>query len=227
VSVTHRPSIIDEVELATLDALLLQRKQEVRQSPPARSDVAEMIAFISTAATRERDNGSKGKAPDEREAIELCLQAVLRFLMKQPGLMERGDYQPLMRLNAALCDLKVGKSSELFEPAKKPKGGHPGGGITYDHLKGIAAQALSRLIEAGDDKKEAAERVARSCPKNMGKVNAKKVINWRALLMMGVGPGASEIAVQSFLDPVPGSTPRAQGELILKILAKRGRLIGG
>jgi hypothetical protein len=57
------PSTVDDLELAILDALFRQRMQEVRQSPPELVDVAEMIAVISAAATRERDKVSKCRFP--------------------------------------------------------------------------------------------------------------------------------------------------------------------
>jgi hypothetical protein len=180
VSVTIRPAIVDDVELAILDALFRQRMQEVCQSPPELVDVFEMIAVISAAATRERDKVSKGETPDEREAVELCLQAVLKFLMKQPRLMERGDIAPLLRLNAALCDLSIGKTSDLLKPAKKLKSGSPGDGITHKFIKAIAARALSEFIEAGENNKQAARRIARAL-----KVGRRGMGNRRGMLTPG------------------------------------------
>jgi hypothetical protein len=193
VSVTIRPTIVDDVELAILDALFRQRMQEVRQSPPDLVDVANMIAVISAAATRERDKVSKGETPDEREAVELCLQAVLQFLRKQPRFMERGDIAPLLRLHAALSDLSIGKTSDLLKPAKKLKSGSPGDGITRKFIKAIAARALSEFIKAGEDINHSASRIARALKsgrRDMGHVNAETVVNWRERFEQGEGAGA-------------------------------------
>jgi hypothetical protein len=218
-----RPTIVDDVELAILEALFRQRKQEVRQSPPDIIDVAEMIAAISTAATREREKVSKGETPDESEAVQLCLWAVLQFLMKQPRLMERGDFQPLLRLHGALCDLKAGKVPDLFKPEKKA--GRPPVGVSREFYQSKGARILSELIEAGEDKHQSAKRIAAELNKlDIGNVEAATVINWRERLEQGEGQGASKDAVLEYLEPVPGDTPKERGENLLKAFGQRARL---
>jgi hypothetical protein len=220
--VTSLPTV-DDVGLAILDGLFRQRMQEVCQSPPELVDVAEMIAVISAAATRERDKVSKGETPDEREAIELCLQAVLQFLMKQPRLMERGDFQPLLRLNGALCDLKAGKAPNLFKLEKKA--GRPRVGVSREFYQSKGARTLSELIEAGEDKHQSAKRIAAELNKlDIGNVEDETVINWRERLEQGEGQGASADAVREYLEPVPGDTPKERGENLLKAFGQRARL---
>jgi hypothetical protein len=215
----------DDSEQAILDAMFRQSMQEVLQSPPNLIDVAEMIAVISAAATRERDKVSKGKAPDEREAVALCLRAVLQFLMKQPLLMERGDFQPLLRLHGALGELTEGIQPDLFKPRKNRKGGRPPVGWARGFYQAKGARAISELIEAGEDKDQSAKRIASELNKlDIGDVEAATVINWRERLGQGKGDGASEDAVREYLAPVPGDTPKARGEILLRAIAQRARL---
>lgn len=219
------PSTVDDLELPILDALFRQRMQEVRQSPPELVDVAEMIAVISAAATRERDKVSKGETPSEREAVELCLRAVLQFLMKQPLLMERGDFQPLLRLHGALGELVDGKQPDLLKPTKNRTGGRPGVGRARGFYQSKGARTLSELIEAGEDKHQSAKRIAAELNKlNIGNVEAATIINWRERLEQGEGPGASKDVVREYREPVPGDTPKERGENLLKAFAQRARL---
>jgi hypothetical protein len=206
-----------------------QWRREASESPPNIDDFAKMMADIRVHAARDRQFFPRLEPPDKLLAALACLQAVLSFLQCQPGLMERQDLAPLLRLNSALNDLTVGKGSELLKPVKRTRGGHPGDGATRDFLKGKAARALSELIEAKENPVESAGRVARALKANrhdMGKVNAETVVNWRERLMQGKGPGASEYAILAFQDPVPGDTPKARGEFLLTALTKRGGAVG-
>ena len=156
---------------------------------------------------------------------------MLDFLQKQSGLMERGDLAPFLRLNAALTDLTFGRVSNLFKPANK-KIGRPGVGSSRELLQALAARALSELFEAGEDRDQAAGRIARALKakrRDMTNVSAATVVNWRERLMQGPGPGASEEAVRQYCMPLPdrfGGTPKLRGETLLKALAKRGEGIG-
>jgi hypothetical protein len=210
--------------------LFEQWQREVPEPLPNPDDVAEMIAHIRANAAVDREVWSKREPPDVLTAVQGCLVGVLRLLEKQPGLMERGDLAPLLRLNGALSDLTVGKVSNLFKPAKKKAGRH----VSSQHelLQAMAARTLSELIEAGDDKDQAASRIARALKvrrSDMGDVSAATVVNWRERLIQGPGRGASEEAVQQYNMSLPdrfGETPRLRGEALLKALAKRGDAIG-
>ena len=107
---------------AAAAGLFEQWLREARESPPSLDDLSEMMANIRVYAAFDRDVCSKWEPPDELLAVQGCLLAVLRFLEKQPALMERGDLAPLMRLNAALSDLGVGKVANFLKPARKKTG---------------------------------------------------------------------------------------------------------
>jgi hypothetical protein len=182
-----------------------------------------MMADIRGHASLGRTVFSRLEPPDELAAGLGCLQAVLHFLQKQPGVMARGDLASLSRLNAALCDLSVGgKVHDLLKPVKKS--GRPGIGMVYEIIQVIAARALTELIEAGEDRTQSATRIARAIKagrRDMGSVKAATVLNWRDRMMQGPGPGASEQAVLQYRMPVAGDTPKARGEILLKALAQR------
>jgi hypothetical protein len=221
--------MVDDAERDAAFAKFFEQWQP--ESPPSPDDVAELLAHIRATAAVDRNVWLKREPPDELSAVQGCLLAVLRFLEKQPGLMERGDLSPLLRLNAALSDLTVGIVSDLLKPRKK-KRGRPGVGSQRQILQATAARALSELIEAADDQDQAASRIARALKgkrRDMGEVTAATVVNWRERLMQGPGPGASEEAVQQYRMPLPdhfGETPKLRGEALLKKLAQRGDAIG-
>lgn len=222
--------MVDDPERdAAFAKLFEQWQREVPEPLPSPDDVAEMIAYIRANAAVDREVWSKREPPDELSAVQGCLVGVLRLLEKQPGLMERGDLAPLLRLNGALSDLTVGRVSTLFKPAKKA--GRPVSS-QRELLQAIAARALSELIQAGEDRDQAASRIARALKakrRDMSDVSATTVVNWRQRLMQGPGPGASEDAAQQYCMPLPdhfGETPKSRGEALLKKLARRGDAIG-
>jgi hypothetical protein len=228
-NVTSPPPASDDAEQLVLVTPLQRCLLEVGRTPPRLADVAEMIAMISAYAEFERAALSKGELPNERETVELCLTAVLQFLRKQPWFMERGDIAPLLRLHAALCDLSIGKTSDLLKPAKKFKSGSPGDGITRKFIKAIAARALSEFIKAGEDINHSASRIARALKsgrRDMGHVKAETVVNWRERFEQGEGAGAQEDAIEQYRMPAPGDTPKERGENLLKALDQRGGAIG-
>jgi hypothetical protein len=216
---------------ATFAKLFEQWQREAREFPPSLDDVAEMMAHIRACAAFDRDVFSKWEPPDQLAAAQGCLRAVLVFLQKQSGLVERGDLAPLLRLNGALSDLAVGRVSDLLKPAKK-KAGRRGVSSQREFLQAMGARTLSELVEAGDDLDLAASRVARALQakrRDMSDVSAATVVNWRERLRQGPGRGASEEAVQQYNMSLPdrfGATPRLRGEALLKALAKRGDAIG-
>lgn len=223
--------MVDDPERdAAFAKLFEQWQREVPESLPSPDDVAEMIAHIRANAAVDREVWSKREPPDELSAVQGCLLGVLLLLEKQPGLMERGDLAPLLRLNAALSDLGVGKVATFLKPAKKI--GRPSVGSRREILQALAARALSELIEAGDDQDQAASRIVRALKakrRDMGDVSAATVVNWRERLIQGPGRGASEEAVQQYNMSLPDrfdETPRLRGEALLKALAKRGDAIG-
>lgn len=226
-SVTSPPHTADAERASPWE----QWRREASDSPPNIDDFAEMMADIRLHAALDRTEFSKLEPPDELCAALACLQAVLSFLQKQPGLMERKDLAPLLRLNGALNDLAGGKPSNLLKPARKPggKGGNTGDNITYKFIKAIAARTLSELITAGEDINQSAGRIARALKagrRDMGHVNAATVVNWRERFEQGPGAGAQADAMEQYRMPTPGDTPKERGENLLKALAQRGGAIG-
>src|SRR5262245_37023250 len=96
-----------------------QHKSEgetINQSP-----WAEFVTELRYAAHIARQNVAPwGHLPEGMPGILRSMQAVLRLLEKQPGIMARQDLKPLLRLNAALVDLQEGRVSRLFKPVDPP-----------------------------------------------------------------------------------------------------------
>ena len=227
------PSTDNDVEPTTLDTLFRRRLQEIRHSRPLRSDIDEMLAAISVAATRDREK----EPPNELESAELSLRLVVQFLEKQAGLMEQGDFQPLLRLHRALCDLIDGKQPDMLRPKKSRKGGRPRSDSLRTFYQARAARALSDFFDAGEDLEQSARRIAREV-KVLGRsfrdVEWSTIVNWRERLEQGAGysaakleegvvPGATKDAVLEYLISIPGQTPKERGENFMKAIARRGR----
>lgn len=78
--------------------------------------------------------------------------------------MEGGNLAPLIRLHAAIVDLANGRQSELFVPINK-KAGHPGKSVAHAYVQGFAGRALAELIDSGEPRSSAANRVAQALRK--------------------------------------------------------------
>jgi hypothetical protein len=151
----------------------------------------------------------------------LALRSILAFLQTQDCVMRHGASGPLLRLQSAILDLADGRVSPMFKPMKKPKG-HPGMGREEAYRVGMAAQAMSLLMEGGESEDSAAREVARE----LGIKKAATVKNWRTRLSQGPGPGAPRDALELFntpLEPWPGSTPKMRGKRILELMKDRLR----
>lgn len=176
----------------------------------------ELVGKLRASARIEREYSADGASP-ELASTEYALAAVVDFLMKHDGIAAGVDcLGPLMRLYAAVMDLKHGKVHEIFKPARG--GGNPGKGIGHEITKGLAAKAMSMLMKGSrTSEKDAAVQVARAL-----EVKPSTIRNWRDNLNQGPGPGASEAALFAYLSsrPTDGDTPVEQAHELLSDLKK-------
>ncbi len=75
-----------------------------------------------------------------------ALKTVLLVLLRQPHLVQHGATWPLDQLLAAIWVLKQGRVAPIFKPTKQ-KTGHPGTSNDHGRVMGMAARALSELID--------------------------------------------------------------------------------
>lgn len=214
--------VIDDATMATWRA-------EAKANPPNPDDWAHLIGMLRLAAELDRHGA---KHPDEPGAAigasECALDAVVKFLQKQPYLNLRGEaVAPLVRLRLALRDVTEGRAPPMFKTVGAARR-NPGRGQAEMMIQGLAAKALSEFIEAGTAPKVAAARIATAlqgaAQRRMGKIDAKTVINWRNRLMQGPGPGSPPMALAHFKAPVEsglGETASAKAESLLKVLRER------
>jgi len=133
--------------------------------------------------------------------------------------------EPLMRLYVAMLDIIQGRVSPMFKPLSRSKGGSPGKGVHFAIIQGIAARAMTALIEGGTPLPEAAQKVATALRgdgrRGLRNVRAETVTNWREKIMQGEGPGAPRAAVWTYhkpLAPDMGDTPLARADALLRSL---------
>jgi hypothetical protein len=204
-------------------------RAEARANPPRIDDWAHMIGMLRLSAELERYAADHPDEPGTAiGAAECALDAVVKFLQKQPYLDTHGEaVAPLARLRFAMRDVTEGRSPAMFKPVPSGRG-NPVKGQAAVMIQALAARALSEFIEARVPKKEAAGRIAkalkRASSRGMGRINAKTVIHWRERIMQGPGPGAPDAAIAHYKESLPpgmGSTPLARAEKLLEVL--RGR----
>jgi hypothetical protein len=114
--------------------------------------VAELIGILS------RINEVRARRPDiRRRAAMYAVDAVIALLLR---IKKKGaPTAALDDLSSALLDLERGAKPSLFE-VERP-GSRPPDSIDRVKMKGIAAAAMSAMIDAGLSRDEAAQRVAR------------------------------------------------------------------
>lgn len=152
-----------------------------------------------------------------------ALKTVLLVLLRQPHLVQHGATWPLDQLLAAIWDLKQGRVAPIFKPTKQ-KTGHPGTSNDHGRVMGMAARALSELIDGQVPPRDAATQVAavvRNIP-GFKKVTAAKVTNWRERIMQGPGPGAPQVAINYYRMSRQHKewTPKQRGEGLIRALRK-------
>lgn len=148
-----------------------------------------------------------------------ALRAVLLFLERQPGVMRHAAIAPLIRLQGDIIDLADGRVSPLFKPVARQRG-NPGKGQNEAMRMGFAVRTMSELMDGGTSEAEAARQVAAAIGEK-----ATTVRNWRARLNEGPGPGAPQLAIDHYKEPLPpdlGSTPEQRGKNLLGVLRTRG-----
>jgi hypothetical protein len=194
------------------------KAREALTARPKASDWAVLVASLYWAVEADRRAIAATNAPPGSTAARIALKAVIQFLEKQPCVMQRGASMPLIELQGALVDLAAGRVSQLLKPIVKPPY-NPGKGH-HDSLRmGMAAKAMSLLMDGGIREDAAALRVARAIG-----IESRTVRNWRNRLKEGPGPGAPQEAVRHYkeaLPPWPGSTPIQQAERVLELLRAR------
>jgi hypothetical protein len=193
---------------------------------PSPESWARLVAFLHYAAEVDRTEMAGAEMPGHR-ASWVASFAVLAFLIEQPAL---GDpaIVPVLRLTAALADLRHGKVSAMFKPARAP--GRSPNSSAFECIKGVAARTMTELMASGQDKWEAARLVARACGtmRGYGAVTSKTVAGWRNVLEAGAGPGAPErgAALFAYNKPLPasyGAAPRERARKLLVELRRHAR----
>ena len=166
-------------------------------------------------------------------ATEAALQAVIEFLLSFEGLMRESAVIPLIRLAAALRELQDGKKPALLAPRPRPKGGRPGTDLRQAAVIGLAARAMTELMEAGQTARAASDKVcaAIKAGKVVGwqRIKPRTVQAWRARCMEGepdpLRPAISRDAWRQYnerLSPDMGNTPADRAERLLFVLRTGG-----
>jgi hypothetical protein len=206
-------------------------RQEALQNLPLPVEIAELMVRLRWNTELHKRELKNPDLPLNLTVCEQSVRAIIQFLNANNYAQEYECSIPFMLLNSAFVDIAYGKSSKLFKPRRR--NGRPPNDVAYETAKGLAAKALSELIEAGENGDEAADRVARVLQKfrrdDIRKVSGRTVTNWRATLMQGPGPGASAAALFQYKTPLPanfGDTPKARGENLLNRLENRRALLG-
>jgi hypothetical protein len=215
-----------------LAELIDQWRKEAVAHMPAPEEWADFIVSLKCAVELDR-LGSKAEdlnLPEGMTAAQKSVYAIL-CLLKPRALVHDAYLSPLAKLHDAIVDLENGRVSDLFKPRKR-RPGNPGKGVGYEVIQGLAARALTELIDGGDDPKLSAGRIAtvlRGIRKAMKNVTGETVTNWRERIMQGPGPGAPGWTIAHYNAALPenfGHTPKERGETLLLALKKNGATIG-
>jgi hypothetical protein len=181
-------------------------------------------------AMLEQQQIAPPECPPGLWAINYAMVALGHFLFKQ-GL---ANGHPISRLIVAIGHLAGGGSHvpAFLRPRDRGRGS-PGKGDGVDFVKAIAARAYNELVNAnfGDKAGALVAAALRSASeRGLGSVTAETVRNWRDRAEQGPGPGASDVMVQHYrepLDPCLGATPQERGKALLRALeASAASLVG-
>jgi hypothetical protein len=144
--------------------------------PNVAASVAQLISLLS------RINEARERHPDMRRRTAMyAISAVIEFLVRIDK--KRASIAALGDLRSALLDLDRGVPPEIFE--LEGKGSRPPDSTDRVMMKGIAAAAMSAMIDAGLSRADAAQRVAnelRRCGIKLGgsrHLNGGIVASWR------------------------------------------------
>ena len=150
---------------------------------------------------------------------------VYEFLNQHQMFREESTQRALAMMAAALMDVAGGRSSDLFIPPK-PRG-RPKKPILETQVMGIAARALTELMEAGVSEDDAAAQVARAARagrcSGYRKIDVKLVKGWRHRLNQGPAPGTPDMALARYKTPLPSiiaNDANAKADFLLAILRK-------
>jgi hypothetical protein len=190
----------------------------VRDEPPKLLDLAELYCLLTAAAELDKRGTVLHNLPPGMTGPERALQAVTRFLLKQPQ-MRSGAVAPLIRLLAAMGDLANGTVSPMFQPRQRPRG-QPHKAQANAAVIGLAARTLTELMNAGEKEENAARRVA-----SVLKERAATIKNWRRTILRS--RSELEAAAAYYHEPLPppdlGDTPGDRAKNLLTRLAARAQ----
>jgi hypothetical protein len=121
-----------------------------------RDALAEGLADLLEGLVVARDHFDLGK-PQAGVGEILALTAVLKFCQRLPDAQQNGSLRPLKAALRTILDVSTGHT-----PTWKPwRGGRAGGGPpSVWEMKIVAAVAMQRFMDAGQERTAAAERVA-------------------------------------------------------------------
>jgi hypothetical protein len=177
----------------------------------------------------ERRGLRNAELPPGVTGPERAQRAVLRFLQQQDCVMQHNAAAPILRLNSAISDLADGRVSPMFRPVNRRPGRRTTSRVEA-LIMGMAARAMSELMEAGATLDEAARQVAQAIRAGgvIGhkKISAATVKNWRARIMEGPGAAPPE-AIAHFREPLwPDATAARRGKNLLTVLRQAGARLG-
>ncbi len=200
-------------------------QQIVRIFPPSPEAWSQLcLQLLRTAEARRLGVEYEG-APPGFLAADAALHAVLDYLQACDGLMREGAVASLFELRAAIHDLKEGRHPALLKPHSRD--GRPATRGAKAAIIGIAARAMTELVESGIPVPAAADAVCRALKKGRAigwrEVKPVTVKNWRARCEAGPGSDIAEKAILHYVGPLlpgMGDTPARRAENLLTILAE-------
>ncbi len=189
--------------------------------PNVAAQLAAIVVFTNTL--REVSKIYGGRPPEEsREAIKFALHGVIQLIS---GLYptEPAFPRPLNDLLYALHDLDHGSVGPLLTPTMVSN--RPGMALSEELFRAIVAATMTRLMEGGKKKKDAAREVARRLAKMGGKtasgaiVRAGQIEKWREKMMTERAAENKDVArYQEALKMLGGMKPEEAVDLLLSSL---------
>jgi hypothetical protein len=184
---------------------------------PSSEEWVKLVVQLRHAAEIGRGDKSNPNLPPAMTASEYAMRAVVAFLQPHPAIRRHGADQPLTELLGAIGDLAVGLVSPMFRPKQKPAHRPPVGQVDA-MLMAMAASAVSLLMQTGERRNTATQRVASTLGEE-----PSTVLDWRARILKRKRVPA--LAIEHYwakLPPEYGDTKAEQAANLLRWLEQFG-----
>lgn len=201
--------------------------EEILAFDPGRALWIDLVAVLKRSAALERQRLASPSEENDKLPSQRLMQDLLTLLARQELFRLRPDYLfCLSKLADALWELNEGRTRPMLRATEHAK--KPGQSSLHATIKGLAARAMSELMEAGISREKAARRVSAALSEankqglaegtRSPSVTWKTVAGWRDKVKEG--PSESEaptfrLAYQMNLND-DGSTPLERGEQLLE-----------